>query len=775
MHILKNIILVGLTLSLISPTFAQEEFNEFDFEKNYSNIVLALNRLEVKQSKNSNGAQQMFDELGFAKSASMFKQSTDMEKTDKVVWSNLANAARLNANYSEAAYWYSKLVQDGPLPQDLLHYAQALQANGQCEEAVTWFKKYNASPSAEKISFISNCSELDGYRVFDEVSFNNLEALNSKHLDFSAQPFGDGIVFTSNRGANRFFGLIDNWTSNNFTDLFYTKKTSEGYSKPRVLKGAVNGKFHDGVATFGQEETMMFFTRSNYAGKSEQGIKNLKIFSVKNSTNVNWSDAVELPFNSDNFSNCHPTLSDDGRTLFFASDRPGGFGGMDIYSVTMTDGSWGEPQNVGPTINTAGNEIFPFLTAQEDLAFSSNGHPGFGGLDVFVARRTNPNNGNWDRLVNAGKPFNSLQDDFGFYMNVDNTNGYMSSSRTGVVGNDDIFEWNSTEAVDFFPVLSREQTFCIVEKGTKTPVRSANLEVTMMEDGEERSETLNTNSNGEFAVTVWPNTKLNMDITKSGYINKSDTWMSTEMNSPESTCVYVEMKKEEIVTLRGNIVNANSDVPIAAANITILNKCNKKSEEIKSDSKGNFEIKVPCGCDYKVTGAKSSFVNGSKILKSNTLSCNSKKDVKLKLKTVKKKSTVVTTRVVPMYDKKLLNVGTIVPLRNINFDYNKSDIRPDAERELNKVIDLLNKYPKLSIEMGSHTDARGSAEYNMSLSSSRAKSSYEYLIKRGIQASRISFRGYGETVLLNQCMDGVKCSDADHEQNRRTEIKVLNY
>ena len=149
--------------------------------------------------------------------------------------------------------------------------------------------------------------------------------------------------------------------------------------------------------------------------------------------------------------------------------------------------------------------------------------------------------------------------------------------------------------------------------------------------------------------------------------------------------------------------------------------------------------------------------------------------MKLKLKTVKKKSTVVTTRVVPMYEKKLLNVGTIVPLRNINFDYNKSNIRPDAEKELNKVIELLNKYPKLSLEMGSHTDARGSAEYNMTLSGNRAKSSYEYLIERGIQASRISFRGYGETVLLNQCKDGVKCSDADHEQNRRTEIKVLNY
>lgn len=777
MHFIKNTILIGLVLSLVVPSFAQNEFSEFDYDQGtkYSNIVLALNRLEVKQSKKSTHAQNMYDGLGFAKSASMFKQSLDIDNRGRAVWSNLANAARLNANYNEAAYWYSKVIQDGPLPEDLLHYAQALQANGNCQEAVTWFKKYNASPATNKVSFINNCSELDNYRVFDQVSLNNLAELNSKHLDFSAQPFGEGIVFTSNRGSNKFSKLVDNWTSNNFTDLFYTEKTETGYSKPKVLQGAVNGKFHDGVATFDADNTMMFFTRNNYAGRSANGVKNLKIFSVNNSDNINWSNATELPFNSDDFSNCHPTLSNDGKTLYFSSDRPGGFGGMDIYKVSMTDGSWGVPQNVGPSINTAGNEIFPFVTAQEDLAFSSNGHPGFGGLDLFVARQTNMNSGNWDRLINAGKPFNSLQDDFGFYMNEENINGFMSSSRTGVAGNDDIFEWTSAEAVDFFPVLSREQVFCVVESDTKTPLNNASLTVTMMEDGEQRNETLTTNSKGEFAVTVWPNTKLNMDITRTGFINKKESWMSSTANAPESTCIYVEMKKKETVTLSGSVLNAATNSPISAAKIKVLNSCNKKVTELTSDRKGNFEIKVPCGCDFEISGEKNDFVNSNKTLKASSLDCSGEKDVKLKLKSAKKVSTVVKTKIVPMFEGKILNIGTIIPLRNINFDFNKSIIRPDAELELNKVIALLNKYPSLSIEMGAHTDARGSAVYNMTLSSSRAQSSHEYLLKRGIQPSRISFKGYGETVLINKCADGMDCNDALHEENRRTEIKVLNY
>ncbi len=776
MHFIKNILLIGLLFSLVVPVFSQEEINEFGYDNGFNNIVLALNRLESKQPKNANHAQEMYDGLGFAKSATLFKQSVDTENTDKAVWSNLANSARLNANYTEAAYWYSKVVQNGPIPEEILHYAQSLQASGNCQEAVKWFQKYNSFQGDNKVSFIENCSDLDDFRVFVGVSLNNLAVLNSKHLDFSAQPFGNGIVFTSNRGSNKLLKLIDNWTSNSFTDLFYTEKTAEGYTKPKALKGAVNGKFHDGVATFGPEDAMMFFTRNNYSGRSDRGVKNLKIFSVKNSENIVWSDAIELPFNSDEFSNCHPTLSEDGNTLYFSSDRPGGFGGMDIYKVTMRDGSWEEPQNVGPTINTAGNEIFPFITAQDDLAFSSNGHPGFGGLDVFVARQTKTNSGNWDRLVNAGKPFNSLQDDFGFYMDSENLNGYMSSSRTGISGNDDIFEWNSPEPVDFFPILSREQTFCLVESGTKNPLSNANLTITVIEDREKRNETIKSDSKGEFALTVWPSTKLEMDISKRGYLDTNETWMSTNRNSPEATCTYVEMKKEETVTISGSVLNAVNNTPIAAAKITILNECTNKKNEITSDRKGNFEIKVPCGCDFKLSGAKTKFKNANKTLSASSLDCNKEKDVTLKLRTVeKKKAPEVAKVVVPVFEEKVLNVGTIIPLRNINFDFNKSVIRPDAEVELNKVVALLNKYPSLSIEMGSHTDARGSADYNMILSSSRAQSSYEYLIKKGIQKSRISLKRYGETTLINKCAEGVKCSDKEHEENRRTEVKVLGY
>ena len=775
MHFIKNTILIGLLISMLSPSFAQDESNAFTPEKTTDDVVLALNRLESKESKNVNLAQNMYDGLGFAKSATMFK-SNNLDKADKTVWSNLATAARLNSNYEEAAYWYSKVVMDKPILQDILHYAHALQATGNCQEAINWFNKYNSSNIENKVSFIDNCSDLNDFRSFDEVSLNTLDGLNSKHLDFSAQPFGEGIVFTSNRGANKFSKLIDNWTSDNFTDLFYAEKTDEGYSKPKVLEGAVNGKFHDGVSAFASEGEMMYFTRNNYTGKTADGVKNLKVFSVNNTDDIVWSEATELPFNSDDFSTCHPTLSKDGKTLYFSSDRPGGFGGMDIYKVNMTDGSWSEPVNAGPTVNTAGNEIFPFVTAQNDLAFSSNGHPGFGGLDVYVARMTNPSSNNWDRIVNAGTPFNSTQDDFGFYMNADNTTGYLSSSRTQEVGNDDIFEWNSDTEVDFFPVLSREQIFCVVEEGTKTPIKNASLKIAQMRTGEKDDMNFSTDQNGQFLVTVWPDTKLMMDITKNGFDSTNENWNATT-KAPTTEIVYIEMKKEDTFTFRGNVINLSNNTPLRDTRVTIVSSCDNMKKELRSDKNGKFELEVPCGCDYKILGEKVKFTNKNKNVKIKSADCNSEKEVTLKMAAVAKPTVTTTAAVrdVPVFEGTLLNIGTIVPLKNINYDYNKSNIRADAAKELDNVVMLLNKYPNLSLELGSHTDARGSDEYNAILSGQRAKSAHAYLMKKGISLSRITFKGYGESTLINQCVNGVKCNDTTHEENRRTEIKVLGY
>lgn len=773
MQIIKNYILLTLMIGITVPTLvAQDETIDYGLS-GVSNIVLALNRLESKKAKSSETAKAMYENLGFSKAAALYKNEALLEKSNKEVWSKLGNAARLNADYEEAVYWYERVIADGPVPMDILYYAQALQATGNCKEAIRWFSLYNASPATEKVSFINDCSDIESFFNFEEVSMRNLEGLNSENLEFSAQPYKDGIVFTSNRKSNKFSRLIDNWTSNNFTDLYYSKKIGDSFSKPKVLKGGVNGKFHDGVATFSEDGSMMYFTRNDKSSKAESGTKNLKIYAVSNGNAVKWSMAEELPFNSNEFSSCHPTVTQDGNTMYFSSDRPGGFGGMDIYSTTKSNDSWSTPVNMGPSINTAGNEVFPFVTTEGDVAFSSNGHPGLGGLDVYVARQSTETK-KWDRMVNAGQPFNSEKDDFGFYMDSENNKGYISSGRTGQTGNDDIYAWQSEAAVDFFPILSFEQNFCVVEKGTKTPLKNTNIKVEQNEDQETNQMDLKTDQFGMFSVTVWPNTKLAMDLKKDGFLNNVENWSTTMTKAETSSCVYLEMAKEEVVTLKGIIVDAsNNDSPMNNAEITIINKCTDKEQKLKSNAKGMFEVKIPCDCDYRVVGSKKTFVKHSKSIKTGNANCSQTKDVKLVLRKPAKPVPVVAPT--PTFNNKRLEVGAIIALQNINYDFNKATIRSDAAVELDKVVKLLNTYPNLNIELGAHTDARGSDDYNLSLSGKRAFSARQYLLDKGIPQERITSKGYGETQLLNACQNNIKCSEIDHEYNRRTEIKVVKF
>jgi len=643
MQLIKTIFLFGFCLCVCAQAFCQENISEYTLNAKYSNIVLALNRLEAKKSNIAQNAEVIYEGLGYAKAANMFKSSSDEENADRVLWTKLANSALLNANYEEATYWYSKVTNDGPLPIDLLHYAQALQAVGKCEEAVKWFKLYNNSPTNNKVAFIENCSDVEKFTSFDEVFISTPEALNT---------------------------LIDSWTNKGFTDLYFSKKNESGYAKPKHFKKAINGKFHDGVAAFTNDNATMYFTRNDKNKNAKSEVVNLKIYQAHNAKDLAWTAPVELPFNDDTYSTCHPTITEDGSTMYFASDRPGGFGGMDIYKVTQTNGDWTQPENCGPSINSAGNEVFPFITSEGDLAFSSNGQPGMGGLDVYVAREKITGSNNWDRIVNAGTPFNSIKDDFGFYMNKDNTSGFVSSSRVGGENNDDILEWNTNTPVDFFPVLSREQIFCVVDK--KTGYSMVNTEVKIVQSNQNDSfdKQVTTDVDGRFSLTVWPDTKVELDLNKAGYDKSEENVDFKNYNSIEEECIKIEMKKEDAVAITGTVLNGSeNDTPISNASVVLVNSCTNNETKLK----------------------------------------------------------------------------------------------------------LLVRNPSLMVELGSHTDARGSASYNLKLSSARAAAAQSYVISKGISMDRISSRGYGESQLLNECDEKSNCSDEQHEENRRTQVKVLNF
>jgi len=277
----------------------------------------------------------------------------------------------------------------------------------------------------------------------------NLQVINSEEIDYNAVLVSDGVIFTSTRrqeetknAATAGGGKLNAWKKK-LSTLFYSRLTDGYLSDPEPLSGEVNAQYHESSATFSYSENLMFFTRSS-ANKDRKGKRQLKIFMAKK-VEDNWVDITELPFNSDDFSTCHPAISSDGTRLYFASNRPGGFGGMDIYVSVYRNDKWNEPINLGPIINSTGNEVFPCISEDEVLYFSSSDQGGLGQLDIFRSKKLVENSERtWQIKQNLGLPFNSEGDDFGFYINSDNTGGLFTSSRDGGKGRDDIYYWQLT-------------------------------------------------------------------------------------------------------------------------------------------------------------------------------------------------------------------------------------------------------------------------------------------------------------------------------------------
>lgn len=281
--------------------------------------------------------------------------------------------------------------------------------------------------------------------VFGTVDIGNLKAINSEDLDYSASLVGDGVIFTSTRSnqSQQNEKKRKNWKKK-LSTLFYARLGEDGkLRRPSPLQGEVNDRHHEGSASFTKSGDKMFFNRSA-PKKNRKGVIHLKIYSAIK-VEGGWANVTELPFNGDNFSTCHPTISADGQRLYFASNRKGGFGGMDIYVSYFKRGEWGKPINLGPLINSSGNEVFPYIAEDDILYFSSDSQGGHGGLDIFRSKKLNDSDRSWKHKQNLGLPFNSKGDDFGFYVNEEYSAGLFTSSRAGGKGRDDIYFWQLKE------------------------------------------------------------------------------------------------------------------------------------------------------------------------------------------------------------------------------------------------------------------------------------------------------------------------------------------
>ncbi len=386
---------------------------------------------------------------------------------------NLAACYWHTRDYDLAVHWYSNAVAtENCEPIHYLHYAQALMSAGNYSLAEEWLKKYSGSaPDDRRAKHLLRASRMADQLKQDS---SNYQVSRMEFPGFPSVlcplPYREGLIFVSNR-YNFMINRRFNYTGYSSLDLYHARLEDGNISgKPRLLQGQINSRFHDGPATIGGE--MIYFTRSNQA-PDQSGMKQLSIWSARLSGG-SWIQTERLPFVKDAHSYAHPTISADGNWMIFAADLPGGYGQMDLYVVHRKGEQWSNPVNLGPAINTEGNEVFPVFNGNQRLYFSSDGHIGLGGLDIYEASYYRDK---WDHVINPGYPLNSNKDDFSLSWDSTNTLGYFSSNRSGIPGMDEIYRIKRMAPAEVPCEPFREQDLCF----TISEESSQDLDTTILQ------------------------------------------------------------------------------------------------------------------------------------------------------------------------------------------------------------------------------------------------------------------------------------------------------
>lgn len=806
--------------------------------KNLTFILLFLVCAQVVSAQNVliKTANHHYESMSYIKAITAYeevlkkKNISDVEKV--MVMKNLAESYLKVKDAVNAERVLQSLLNSGiDLGADkanlTLSYARALASNSKYKESQEQFDNY--------LLLVENDERAKGFsRLYEDISVlaRNVDcykvdylSINTSASDFSPVKYQNGLVFVSNRKSSGGLRRVFEWNNSPFLDLYHldeiskissgeaglggaaaarnskTKRTpevgSDEYTVPTAndsptlgvfgggnvssgkrnnyadraltesdrMSGPINSKYHEGPVAFFKDGRRVIFTRNNMKGgspkKSDDGIIKLKMYSAE-AKKDSWANIAELPFNSDQYSTGHPSLSADEKLLFFVSDMPGGFGGTDIYVSKYEGSGWGAPINLGDKINTPGNEMFPFVDEIGNLYFSSDGHPGLGDLDIFYVRMEGT--GPKGKVTNLGMPVNSSKDDFGIITDGQRKTGYFSSNRKEGGDDDDIYKFDrECEA-------GCELLIAVYDADTKMPLDHSKITFT---DDKGNEQTVETDAEGIVKMdNIVTNHDYAFKATKEGYNPNTVTYMTEECDT-ETPRLEIPLQRPGLDSsgliardrvpsslrpdaktciIRGKVKMLSSKAPMEGVLVTLKNECDGTTLTAYSDKDGNFEFTGVEGCDYTLQGKKDEFGSKSSLLQK--FNCND------------------AANVVP--EIYMFKEGDVVEIENIYFDYGKHYIRRDARAGLDKLVDIMREYPNMKIELRSHTDSRSSKEFNQRLSDNRAKSTAEYLFKRGISRSRIlDYKGFGESQLVNGCADGVKCPEADHQLNRRTEIKVV--
>ncbi|WP_144665280.1 OmpA family protein [Dokdonia sp. Hel_I_53] len=625
----------------------------------------------------------------------------------KEILTKLISSYYLSQDYANALTYLKLLVGGRFLEGDKSYdnnynfiMYDVLNVKGNIKEAVDYLELYhnNGGRPFDKEKALQILKELEGTNSAFKIVKSNL---SSESDDFGAVRVGDSIFFVSDRPSenvlSNLFGKRFKTTQRPFLDIYGVRVNdkNEFADEPVLLSKAINSKLHDGNFCFNSEGSEMFISRSAFSEGDtdrifdEEGTNRVHLYKSVRIDGI-WREAERLPFVRDEFSYMHPSLTRDGRRLYFSSDMDGGLGGFDIYYVMISlDGSYGTPVNLGPTINTTQRDQFPYVSGTGDLYYSTNGRVGLGMLDVFVAPLTVKG---FTEPINLGAPINSKYDDFSFSYYKDN-NGLVATSRNGT--NDDIYSF--------------------------------------IQNGDFIKREFNTLFEIRDAVTneLIPNAKIRIE----GYQGKE---------------IYNESKEAP----------SAFNIPLAVDDYTFIGSGDNYPEtRMKIEVRGNTNEPYVFKVDRIFTEEELRIIDEK----------NLAKDLKEKDPS---RFELLTDTIGPEVIEK--DGRLYIDVAPIYFDFDLSVIREDSEKVLDELAKKLLKYEKIKLKIESHTDSRGPAAYNLPLSERRAKSTFDYLVSKGVNPSRLEYKGFGSSDPVVKCAAG-ECTDEQYQLNRRSEFEITGY
>ncbi|MGB0423056.1 MAG: OmpA family protein [Flavobacteriales bacterium] len=618
------------------------------------------------------------------------------KKDDPAARKLFADALVMTNQDSKAVEQYKQLaLNDSESDADRITYGQALMSLEEYDDALDIFNGILSRDPSNEIAqqLRTSCKKIESLKADSLLNEVNKVSIPGLTHAYSPVITSTGLLVA---GEKKQGGPKDEYTNLAYTNLYEVKGSGTSYGIPKVVDG-VKGAYHDASSVLTADGNQMIITRSNYTEKNriagnENKISNTQLYQSTKDEEGKWGRPEPLSFVDPNSMYAHPALSKDGKTLFFSSDQSGGQGGMDLWKTTLKeDGSWNTPTNMGSSINTKGNEVFPTVKSADSLFYSSDSQLTVGGLDILYSVKKG---NDWSEPYHMPYGINSSSDDFGMVFNGSNT-GYFASQRSG---SDQIYAFET-----FNPEIVLKGL--ITKKSDGSPLEFTQITLTNLTDGTE--EIIDADEVGMFEMDLLPGKQYRVRAEKDGYFAINEEIDTREMRSKED------------LNLNLSLLEISNPNDTAGGN-------GEGNENGNSSGNGN-----PNG-----SGTNNQNGNGEG---SGT------------------------------------NNGENSPyeIPNIHWDYDQWDIRNDAIPYLDSVVKLLKDNPTLSVQITSHCDSRGSHPYNDALSKKRAKAVVDYLVSKGVGRNNLTSKGSGKRKLLNKCKTGVKCSEAEHEKNRRTEFVVI--